>query len=88
MIILSKVPRYYETYFTENSESLALGSLASFLRQHGHEVLLFDASLEGRQLLDAKNKLLSLIKKHDPILIGFTVADMTFIESTIETILL
>lgn len=86
MILLSKVPRHYETYFVENSESLALGSLAAYLRRHGHEVVIFDASLEGLDLDNTKAKVLSLINQHSPLLIGFTIADMTFIESTIETV--
>ena len=86
MIILTKLPRIHSTYFIENSESLALGCLAAFLRKHGRDVLIFDASLEGLQLNDAKKKLLELTIKHKPILIGFTIADMTFIESTIESI--
>ncbi len=86
MVLLCKVPRYYETYFTENSESLALASLAAFLRSHGHEVLIFDASLEGLNLAQSRNRLLDLTTQHKPVLIGFSIADMTFIESTFEAI--
>ncbi len=86
MILLSKIPRYHESYFEENSESLALGYLAAYLRKNSYEVRIVDASLEGLKLNEAKEKILNLAKKEFPIIIGFTIADMTFIESSIETI--
>jgi radical SAM superfamily enzyme YgiQ (UPF0313 family) len=86
IIVLCKVPRYHETYFEENSESLALASLAAYLRGNGCEVIIFDASLEKMTLKEAKERVLQIIEDHSVLLVGFTIADMTFIESTIETI--
>ena len=86
MILLVKMPRYYESYFEENSESLALGYLSAYLRRDGYEVVIFDASLERLTLEEAKKKILHIIEGHRPLLIGFTIADMTFIESTAEAI--
>jgi len=85
-VILTKMPRYYSSYFEENSESLALGYLTSYLRKNGYKVIIFDASLEYLSLEEAKKKLLNITKENNSLLIGFTIADMTFIESTIETI--
>lgn len=85
-IILAKMPRYYESYFTENSESLALDYLTSYLRNHGFKVIIFDSSIEALTFENAKERLLTISKEHNPLLIGFTIADMTFIESTIETV--
>jgi len=85
-VLLCKMPRYYPTYFEENSESLALGYLASYLRNNDYKVKIFDASLEGLSLETAKNNLLQYCNTYHPLLIGFTISDMTYIESTIETI--
>ncbi len=85
-VLLAKMPRYYESYFQENSESLALGYLSAYLRENGYEVIIFDASLERLTLEEAKKNVLQILEDHSALLIGFTIADMTFIESTIETI--
>ncbi len=86
MIFFAKMPRYYPTYFEENSESLALGYLASHLRNNGYKVKIFDASLEGLSLEKAKNSLLQYCNTYHAFLIGFTISDMTYIESTVEAI--
>ncbi len=81
-ILLVKCPRLYVSHFKEYSESLALGCLASSLRKNNFETDLLDASLEGLSLTKTLNKISA--KKYD--LIGFTIADPTFIESTSEVI--
>ncbi len=85
-ILLAKMPRYLKSYFRENSESLALGYLASFLREHNYKVIIFDAALEYLNLLQAQEKLFSILDNEQIDLIGFTISDMTYIEPTIDTI--
>jgi len=81
-ILLLKSPRSYLSHFTENSESLALGYLAAVLRKSGFTVSILDASLHGVSTQDTIKAIL-----HDNYeLIGFTIADPTFIESSIEII--
>jgi len=86
IVVLTKIPRREISYFKDNGESLSLAYLASFLRQNGYIVHIFDAALEGLSVVEAQNKLLILATSLEPIVIGFTIADMTFINPTIDTI--
>lgn len=81
-ILLAKCPRAYQSHFEENSESLALAYIAAMLRNNGSEVDVLDASLIGLSLDETLNNILG--KEYD--LIGFSIADPTFIESTFEAI--
>jgi len=81
-ILLAKCPRSYYSHFEENSESLALAYLAAVLRRNDYEVDILDASLTGLSLDNTVNKILD--NTYD--LIGFTIADATFIESTVAVI--
>ena len=81
-ILLAKCSRAYRSHFEENSESLALAYLAAVLRKNSDEVDILDASLMGLSLDETICKI--LYKEYD--LIGFTIADQTFIESTFEVI--
>ncbi len=81
-ILLAKCPRYHHSHFEENCESLALGYLAAVLRQNGNEVDILDASLMGLSL----NETIERILEKEYFLMGFTIADATFIDSTFETI--
>ena len=81
-VILAKCPRYYRSHFEENSESLALAYLAGALRRNGKDVNVLDGSLIGLSLSETINKILE--RNYD--LVGFTIADPTFIESTFEVI--
>lgn len=81
-ILLIKCQRNYLSHFEENSESLALAYLAAILRQNSFEVDILDASLFGLTL----NETIKIILKKEYRLIGFTIADPTFIESTFRVI--
>jgi anaerobic magnesium-protoporphyrin IX monomethyl ester cyclase len=81
-IVLVKCPRYCQSHFEENSESLALAYLAAVLRKNRNEVDILDASLMGLSLNETSDRILR--KEYE--LIGFTIADPTFIESTFRTI--
>ncbi len=81
-IALVKPPRFYKSHFSENSESMALGYLAALLRESGFVVTILDASLRGMSVQDTLKNILQ--KNYD--IIGFTIADATFIKSSIEVI--
>lgn len=80
-VLLAKCPREFHSHFEENSESLALAYLASVLRQD-NDVDILDASLLGLSLNETTNRILW----GDYDLIGFTIADPTFIESTFKVV--
>ncbi len=77
-ILLIKAPRGRYSYFREGSESLALGYLAAALRVRGHSVMIVDGQLEG---LSVEQTLSRCTSEHYD-LIGFTIADPSFIPST------
>lgn len=81
-IILVKCSRFLKSHFSENSESLALSYLTAALRNKNFEVDVLDASILGLSLSDVISK----ITEKDYGLIGFTIADPTFVEPTAETI--
>ena len=81
-ILLAKCPRSYQSHFEENSESLALGYLASVLRKNGFLVDILDASLMGLSVENA----VSRITSEDYDLIGFTIADPSYIVSTFDVV--
>lgn len=81
-VLLAKCPRTHQSHFPENSESLALAYLAAVLRNSSYEVDILDASLMALSLDETICKILE--KEYE--LIGFTIADPTFIESTTEVI--
>ena len=86
VVALAKVPRGVGTYFRENSESLALGYLASALRRAGHDTIVFDGALRGLPLDQAQRELLTLVENKIPGLVGFTIADATYLEPTFSSI--
>jgi radical SAM superfamily enzyme YgiQ (UPF0313 family) len=81
-VILIKCPRSCRSHFEENSESLALAYLGAALRQKGEDAEILDASLYGLSLDDIVEAILG--NRYD--LIGFTIADPTFIKSTMAVI--
>lgn len=81
-ILLAKCPRAYESHFCENSESLALGYLAASLRDKGFDVDILDAALLGL----SQERTISKILNREYSLMGFTIADPTYVESTTDAI--
>ncbi len=81
-IILVKCSRFLKSHFSENSESLALSYLTAALRNEIFEVDVLDASVLELPFSDVVSK----ITEKDYGLIGFTIADPTFVEPTAETI--
>ncbi len=81
-VLLAKSPRSYKSHFSENGESLALGYLAAVLRESRFAVDVLDASLSGMSIQETIHKIL----QGDYGLIGFTIADVTFIKSSTEII--
>jgi len=82
-IVLAKCPRAYASHFEENSESLALAYLTASLRRAGfNDVAVLDASLTQVPL----PRMIALIATQQCDLIGFTIADSTFLESTYECV--
>jgi len=80
-IVLAKCPRAYSSHFQENSESLALAYLAASLRRAGYrEVLLLDGSLTRLSVSEIAGRIMKL----GPDLVGFTISDSTFLESTFQ----
>jgi len=80
-ILLGKCSRAHTSHFQENSESLALGYLAASLRTAGCvEVSVLDGALTCLRL----DQLVERIVELKPVLIGFTISDSTFLESTFE----
>jgi anaerobic magnesium-protoporphyrin IX monomethyl ester cyclase len=80
-ILLAKCPRTYTSHFQENSESLALGYLAASLTNARCEAVhIVDGSLTGLSL----GEILRQIMEWNPNLIGFTISDSTFLESTFQ----
>ena len=80
--VLVKCPRSYKSHFPENSESLALGYLAAMLRKNEFSADVLDASLQG---ISAEHVIETILEGRYG-LIGFTIADVTFVRSTIEGI--
>lgn len=79
-ILLLKANREKYSYFQEGSESLALAYLASMLRKHNYEVDIFDAQIEGL----ANDDIFEHIQVNDYKIIGFTIADPTYIKPTFK----
>jgi len=77
-ILLAKAPRDRYSYFRDGGESLALGYLAAFLRSHGHSVNIVDGQIERLSIQEMVIR--STVEDHE--LIGFTIADPTFMSST------
>lgn len=82
-ILLGKCPRAYTSHFESNSESLALGYLCAVLRADGrHQVEILDACLTRRPLVDMVDRVAATNFR----LIGFTICDSTYLESTFECV--
>ncbi|MEE8186741.1 MAG: radical SAM protein [Nitrososphaerales archaeon] len=82
-ILLCKCPRAYVSHFEENSETLALGYLAATLRSAGFtRVDILDGCLMRMSL----EEMVATISEANYDLIGFTISDQTFLESTFECI--
>lgn len=79
-ILLAKAPRESYSYFREGSESLALGYLAAYLRSYGYYVSLVDGQLERLSI----HEMIARCVAEQFALVGFTIADPTFISSTYE----
>lgn len=78
-ILLIKIPRNIKSDFIELHESLALGYLCSSLREDGFISEILDTSLTHLSLEETTR----IILKNEYGLVGFTIPDPTFIESTI-----
>ncbi len=79
-VLLVKAPRNRYSYFKEGSESLALGYLASYLRERDYCVKIIDGQLEEH----SNDRTLALCVEQKQDVIGFTVADPSYISSTFE----
>jgi anaerobic magnesium-protoporphyrin IX monomethyl ester cyclase len=77
-LLLVKSARATYSYFREGSESLALSYLAAFLRSRGYAVAIIDAQLEALSLEEVVSRCVEM----DPQVIGFTIADPSFIAAT------
>lgn len=80
--LLVKCPRAYTSHFKENSETLALGYLAAALRKKKYEVEILDAALLDLNV----DKTIERILTKEYALIGFTIADPSYISSTFQVI--
>jgi len=78
-ILLAKCPRVLSTHFPDNTESLALGYLASSLRDANFFADILDASILNLSIEDT----VKVINSKNYSLIGFTISDPTFLESTL-----
>jgi anaerobic magnesium-protoporphyrin IX monomethyl ester cyclase len=82
-IVLCKCPRAERSHFVENCECLALGYLAATLRRDGFaDTRILDGCLEHLSI----HELVSRVEIQQPRLIGFTISDQTFFESTFEVV--
>ena len=79
-VLLAKCPRLLPTHFPDNTESLALGYLAACLREASFDVDILDASLLDLSLEATIQSILS----GNYALVGFTISDPTFLESTLK----
>lgn len=78
-VALLKAPRVPTFPFKENSESLALGYLASQLRARCHEALIINGALRNLSL----SEIIAQVQDFGPEVIGLTVPDPTLVFPTL-----
>jgi len=71
-------PPLLDVPFVYPGEHLGLGYLAAFMRNEGYTVKIIDAQIRKLDIENTFLRIYDLIKRKDPILIGFSVTQPTF----------